>query len=257
MPRALCLLVSLTAILYVALGASTPAGADEIRIGAGAAPSENVLKPVKAAFEKATGHKLTVISSGPKLALQDLLAGNLDAAAAGLTMENWLSLAKKEGVDVKNPDALQPVTIGKDRIAVLVHKSNPVSKLTQEQLKGLFSGTVGSWKEVGGPDIPVIVVWGKLIQGTNDTFGKAILGGAAFTKDVLEVNTAEEVRQGVAANPEAVGIGPVAVVNADVKSPETPEVGRPINLVTVGKPAAKVQALLDFIKGDGQKLVKQ
>lgn len=247
------------AALALALCAALPnlCAADEIKVGAGAAPAENVLKPVKEAFEKATGHRLTVLSSGPKVALQDLQAGSLDAAAAGLSLESWLGLMKKEGAEVKDPAALQPVAIGKDRIVVLVHKDNPVRKLSKEQIKGLFTGEVGNWKDVGGADAPVIVVWGKLIQGTNDTFAKALMDGAAYTKEVLEVGTAEEVRQNVAANPEAVGIGPVAILNDTVGSPETPEVARPITLVTVGKPSAKVQALLDFIKGEGQKYVKQ
>lgn len=244
-----------TAAFLLALGAS--ASADEIKIGAGAAPTENILKPVKAAFEKATGHKLTIIASGPKVALQDLQAGTVDAAAAGLTMEDWLALMKKEGAEVANPGALQPAAVGKDRIVVLVHKQNPVAKLSKEQLKGLFTGKVANWKDVGGPDQMTIVVWGKLIAGTNAVFAGAMLDGEPVTKDVLEVGTAEEVRQSVATNPEAIGIGPVAAIDGTVRSPETPEIGRPIHLVTVGKPSPKVQSLLDFIKGDGQRFVRR
>ncbi|MBA4374464.1 MAG: phosphate ABC transporter substrate-binding protein, partial [Thermodesulfovibrio sp.] len=48
------------------------AAGDEVKIGAGAAPTENVLKPIKEAFEKATGTRLTIISSGPKNGLVDL-----------------------------------------------------------------------------------------------------------------------------------------------------------------------------------------
>lgn len=249
---------AILALAALSLALLPPAlSADEIKVGAGAAPTENVLKPLREAFEKATGHKLTIISSGPKVALQDLQAGTLDAAAAGLTVDDWLALMKKEGAEVKNPTALQTVVIGKDRIVVLVNKSNPVTKLSKEQLKGLFTGEIENWKDVGGGDAPVIIVWGKLIPGTNSTFAKAFLEGAEFTKDVLEVGTADEVRQNVAANAEAVGIGPVAILDGTIGSPETPEVGRPITLATVGKPSAKVQALLDFIKGEGQKYVKK
>ena len=63
-------------------------------------------------------------------------------------------------------------------------------------------------------------MWGKLIPGTNSMFIKNMLDGEAQTKDILEATTAEDVRQNVASNPEAVGIGPAAVVDASVKSPE-------------------------------------
>ncbi len=247
----------LTATIVFLFSLSIIAFAEEIKVGAGAAPVENVLKPVKEHFEKATGIKLTIIASGPKIALQDLEKGAVDAAAAGLTFDDLMDLMRKEGAEVKDPASLQQVTIGKDKIIVLLHKDNPVSKLSKEQLKGIFTGKIANWKDVGGKDMPIIVVWGKLIPGTNSLFVKNILDGQAQTRDVLEATTAEDVRQNVASNPEAVGIGPVAVVDATVKSPDTPEISRPIILVTKGKPSANVQKLIDFIKGEGQKYIKQ
>lgn len=232
------------------------AQAAEIKIGAGAAPTENVLKPIKEAFEKATGHTLSIISSGPKIALQDLDKGAVDAAAAGLAFDDWMALMKKEGAEMKNPGAFQQATIGKDRIVVLVHKDNPVAKLSKEQLAGLFTGKTANWNEVGGKDMPVIVVWGKLIPGTNSMFAKHMLGDAAVTKDLLEVSTAAEVKQTVASNPEAIGIGPAAVVDATVRAPDTPEIARPITLLTKGKPSAEVAKLIEFIQGPGKGLVK-
>ena len=121
--------------------------AQEIKVGAGAAPVENVLKPVKEPFEKATGIKLTIIASGPKIALMDLEKGAVDAAAAGLTFEDWMNLMKKEGAEIKDPSSLQQATIGKDKIIVLLHKDNPVSKLSKEQLKGIFTGKISRWRQ--------------------------------------------------------------------------------------------------------------
>jgi phosphate transport system substrate-binding protein len=239
----------------LALPAAALAG--EIKVGAGAAPTENVLKPVQDAFEKASGVKLKIISSGPKIALQDLENGAVDAAAAGLTLDDWLALMKKEGAVVKDQGALQQVVVGKDRILVFVHKDNPVTKLTKDQLAGIFSGSVQNWKEVGGKDMPVIVVWGKLIPGTNALFTKQTLGGAAVSKDVLEVSTAADVKEAVVSNAEAIGIGPAALADATIRVVEAPEISRPITLLTHGKPAPDVQRLIDFIKGEGKQLVKE
>ena len=180
----------------------------------------------------------------------------MEAAAAGLTIQDWLALMKKEGAEVKDPAALIPVTIGKDRIVVLTHKSNRVKTLSKEQLQGIFSGKIESWKDVGGDDLPILVVWGKLIQGTNTMFVNKMLDGKPQTKDVIDATTAEDIRQSVAANPSAVGIGPVAIVDGTINAPAIPELSRDIILVTKGKPSAKVQKLLDFIKGDGQKYLK-
>lgn len=231
--------------------------AQELKIGAGAAPTENILKPIKEHFEKATGIKLYIISSGPKIAMEDLQKGSVHAAAAGLSFEDWLTLMKKEGIEIKNPALFQHTVIGKDRIVILLHKDNPVSKLSKDQIKGIFTGKITNWKDVGGKDLPIIVVWGKLIPGTNALFVREMLDGENITKEVLEATTAEDIRHNVASNPEAIGIGPIAIIDATVKSPDTQVVGRPITLVTIGTPSIEVQKLINYIKGEGQKYIKQ
>lgn len=228
----------------------------EIKIGAGAAATENILKPIKEHFERAAGIKLQIISSGPKIALEDLQKGTIHAAAGGLTLNDWLALMKKEGAEVKDPSKLHSITIGKDKIVVLIHKDNPVNSLSKEQLKDIFTGKTHNWKDVGGKDMPIIVVWGKLIPGTNSLFINKILDGQAVLKDILEATTAEDVKHNVASNPEAIGIGPVAIVDATVKSPTTPEISRDILLLTIGKPSPEVQKLIDYINGEGKKYIK-
>ena len=250
------MLKKMTLCISALLALAVPALAENLKIGAGAAPTENVLKPIEAAFEKASGLDLSIVSSGPKQAFIDLDRGSVDAAAAGLSFDDWMALLKKEGVPVADPAAYKPVTIGKDRVIVIVHKDNPIAKLNKEQLTGIFTGKYSNWKEVGGSDAPILVVWGGLTQGTNSMFVKNIMDGAKPTTEVIGVTTAEDIRQNVSVNPEAIGIGPQAIVNATVRSPETPEVARTITLITKGAPSAKVQKLLDFIKAEGPRYIK-
>jgi len=230
--------------------------AEDIRIGAGAAPTENILKPIRAAFEKASGITLNTISNGPKQAFIELEKGTVDAAAAGLALDDWWALLKKEGVVVADPKAYTATLIGKDRVVVITHKDNKIPALSKEQLQGIFSGKTQNWKDVGGKDMPILLVWGSLIPGTNSMFSKVALGGITVTKEVLDATTAEDVKDKVKSNPEAIGIGPAAIVDDSIWSPKSPEVARDITLLTKGAPSAKIQKLLGFIKGDGAKLIK-
>lgn len=243
-------------VLICTLFLTSLANGEVIKIGAGAAPTENVLKPFQAAFEKAASLELAIISSGPKQAFVDLDRGTVDAAAAGLSFDDWLVLLKKEGVTVADPAAYKSVVIGKDNVIVIVNKENPITKLSKEQLTGIFTGKTGNWKEVGGKDAPILVIWGGLTQGTNAMFVKNIMDGAKPTSEVITATTAEDIRQNVASNPEAIGIGPKAILNGTVKSPETPDVARPITLITKGVPSVKVKKLIDFIFGDGKKYIQ-
>lgn len=249
-------LIATFALTALCTATGSLAFADEVKIGAGAAPTENVLKPITQPLLK-EGISLYVSASGPKNAMMDLERGVVDAAAAGLTLQDWLNLMKKEGEPVKDPASLQWSLIGKDKIVVLVNKENPIGKLSKEQLQGIFSGKVDNWKDVGGADGPILVVWGKLVAGTNSMFVGKIMDGKEVTKEVIETMTAEDIRQNVASNPSAIGIGPLAVLDGSVKQVQSPEIGRDIILVTKGKPSAKVQKVIDFINGEGQKYVKK
>jgi len=250
---------SLVKQLVAAMALTLAAGtvfAEDIRIGAGAAPTENILKPIRTAFEKVSGITLNTISNGPKQAFIELEKGTVDAAAAGLSLDDWWALLKKEGVAVADPKAYSPTLIGKDRVVVITHKDNKVPALSKEQLQGIFSGKTQNWKDVGGKDMPILLVWGNLIPGTNSMFTKVALGGTVVTKEVLDATTAEDVKDKVKSNPEAIGIGPAAIVDDSIWSPKSPEVARDITLLTKGAPSAKIQKLLGFIKGDGAKLIK-
>jgi phosphate transport system substrate-binding protein len=249
-------LLGISTFLFCITVSSTVLLAEELKIGAGAAPAETVLKPVETAFEKASGLNLTILSNGPKQAFIELEKGTVDAAAAGLSIDDWWALLKKEGVNTDNQAAYKSQVIGKDRVVVLTHKDNKIPELSKEQLVGIFSGKIQNWKEVGGKDMPVLIIWGSLIPGTNSMFTKVALGGAAISKDILDATTATDIKDKIKVNPEAVGIGPAVLVDDSVWSPKTPEVSRDITIMTKGAPSPKVQKLLDFIKGDGAKLIK-
>lgn len=46
--------------------------------------------------------------------------------------------------------------IGTEAFVFFVHKDNPVDSLTVEQIKGIYSGEITNWKEVGGNDERIV-----------------------------------------------------------------------------------------------------
>ena len=249
--------VILAALVVILSLAPPTGGADELKIGAGSAPAEDILRPLKSAFEEATDIQLIIIETGPKVAFTDLKRASLDAAAAGFSYQEWQQLMAKEGAPLDNPSLFTPVSIGTDRIVVMTHKDNPVQSLTADQLRGIFSGTIGNWNEVGGEDAPIMIVWGTLMQDDNSIFQERILRGAPLAAELLDTTTASEVRQNVAANPNAIGIGPLGVVDASVATPRIPELFRDIVLITRSNPSEPLKKLLEFIRAGGQSLVKR
>ncbi|HPT51090.1 MAG TPA: substrate-binding domain-containing protein [Accumulibacter sp.] len=230
--------------------------AEELKIGGGGAAMSGIFLPVKPAFEKATGITLINLQSSPKDGLVDLSKGKVDAAVAAVPVDSMIAGAAKDGVTIDKA-TLQVAEVGKNRTVMFVHPSNKVAKLSKEQAKGIFTGTIGNWKEVGGDDREIIVVWGKGTPGQNAQFSKEILDGAPVAKDALESGNYAKIKETVSSTPEAIGIDPFGMADNSVKVVDSePPLSGPIIVVTIGKPTAKVQRLIDYVKGEGKAFTK-
>ncbi|MGL4873149.1 MAG: substrate-binding domain-containing protein, partial [Clostridium sp.] len=60
---------------------------------------------------------------------------------------------------------------------LITSKGSGVTNLTLEQIRGVFSGEIVNWKDVGGNDEPILVIHRPASSGTRDTFTNTILGG--------------------------------------------------------------------------------
>jgi len=247
---------SLKAIVALMLfgGVVGTALAEEVKIGTGAAATENIFNKIKGPME-ATGVTLNVISGGPEQALKDLDAGTIDAAVAGMTFPDWMAMMEKGGYAIPDKTVYKNRVIGKDIIKVLTNKDVTVTALSTEQLAAVFTGKAKNWSEVGGPSLPIVVIVGSKIPGTQTVFQKQAMSGAPYTKDAVEGTTADDLKTRVIATSGAVSLGAMAQIDATINAPTIPEFGRPITLVTKGAPTAGVQKMLDFIAGPGQALI--
>lgn len=241
--------------MILAAGFTSTAMAEDVKIGAGAAPTENVFNKIQEPLKTATGISITIISNGPSQALKDLDAGTIDAAAGGVTFQDWMGMMDKEGYAIPDKAAYKSRVIGKDVVKVLTNKDVTVKSLSKDQLAAIFTGKTKNWSEVGGPDKPVVVILGSKIPGTQAVFQKQVLAGAEFTKDAVEGTTAPDIKDKVIATSGAVCLGPMSVVDDSINAPEIPEIGRPITIITKGEPTGGVKTMLDFIRGEGQKYI--
>ena len=109
---------------------------------------------------------------------------------------------------VPHPDTLEKgvvaTLIGRDAIAVVVHRDNPLTSLTLEQLRRIFTGQVENWSEVGGTDLAVHPVIVSQASATRKVFRSAVLREADYAKcEVLRPDGA--VIPKVAGDPGAIG----------------------------------------------------
>jgi ABC-type phosphate transport system substrate-binding protein len=111
-------------------------------------------------------------------ALERLLPSSDNQADVVLAVKYYdetLQDAKGRGADL----VITPVA--KEGFIFVLHKSNPVNSLTQEQLRGIYSGKITNWAQVGGRDeeiIPFVRNWASGSQTAMTDFmgGEPILG---------------------------------------------------------------------------------
>jgi phosphate transport system substrate-binding protein len=82
-----------------------------------------------------------------------------------------------------------------------------------------------------------------------------------YLTDAVEVKTTREEIDNIAKMPEGIGAVSLGFINHSsnkdkVKIVETPEISRPLILITKGEPSAKVQKVLDFFRGEGKQYIK-
>lgn len=229
--------------------------ADEVRIATGQTFIKNIFDPIRTPFKERTGLEIKISVGGPVPSIADLEKGTVDAAGASLPLSDWLRTAREANVQVRDESAYTTYVPITEQVRVIVNSSNKVKGLTTEQIRGIFSGRIQNWKEVGGDDLPILVVWPSISSGALVTFESKIMNKEPVTKTVFDVPSIDEVVSAVAGSPESIGVTGVRFKDERVKDVMAP-LERPLTLVYVGKPSPALQKLLEFLKSEGPKYYK-
>lgn len=206
------------------------------------------------------GVTVNVEFAGSGAGIQAVLDGTADIGNSSRSLRDG---EKAEGA-VENIVAI-------DGIAVCVDPSNEVRGLTRRQLADIYMGNVTYWSEVGGQDMPIVVVGREAGSGTRSAF-EDLLGVRDVCDYANELDSNGAVMAKVASTPGAIGYVSLDVVGDDVialrldgaaPTAENIKSGkyaltRPFVMVTEGRidgQSRLLQSWFDFVLGDeGQKI---
>lgn len=116
-------------------------------------------------------------SQGSSTGFKALLKGGADIANASRAIKDKEHAALLSRGDLRT--AAHEHIIGIDGLAIIVHPSNPITKLPIEVLTRVFSGEVSNWSELGGANQPIHLYARDNRSGTWDTFKSLVLGKKA------------------------------------------------------------------------------
>jgi phosphate transport system substrate-binding protein len=220
--------------------------------------------------------RISVTGGGSGTGIASLINGTIQIANASREMSSEeIAQAKKNGIT--------PVrfTVALDAIAVVINPRNPVHGLTLQQISDMYTGKITRWTTVGGEDRPVVLLSRESNSGTYVYFLEQVIrlgntkSKTLFSAETLLMPSSEGISAEVRQNPNAIGYDGLGYVTSEQKmvavarSAAAPEVlpsaasvlnksypvSRPLYMYTAGAPTGAVKAYLEWVMGDGQKLV--
>lgn len=112
---------------------------------------------------------------------------------------------------------LTATVVAIDGIAIIVNPENKIGDLSIEQISSLFCGEITNWNELGGDDLPVVLIGREAASGTRDGF-ESITDTKDKCKYSQELTSTGDVVQTVASNPNAIGYASLAAIKENVKA---------------------------------------
>jgi len=173
-------------------------------IGAGAHFSWVIMDAIKDDIEKHSGLKLTLygresmLGVGCNAGIKTAVKSTPEAMKFGMVC---CPLSDEEVA--KNRLKVYP--LASEPILMLVNRKNPVNNLTAAQVRAIFSGKISNWKDVGGEDMPIVVVT-RLHCKKRPGHWKTILPShKEFRQERLNVQSAAEMVKRINDFPGAFG----------------------------------------------------
>jgi phosphate transport system substrate-binding protein len=222
---------------------------------------------------------VAVTGGGSGTGIAALLSNTCEIAELSRVLNpEEIEMARQKGFEPRQ------ITVALDGLAVVVHPANPISQLTQDQLAAIFSGAVKNWKEVGGADLPIVVLSREVNSGTHVYFKEHVLrhnrkeSQVEFAANALLMPSSQAIADEVAQNPGAIGYYGMGYISSrekalavakDADSPYVPPtienvisnaypISRPLLMVTRGQPTGLVARFIDFVlSAAGQKVVEK
>jgi phosphate transport system substrate-binding protein len=176
-----------------------------------------------AMYGKATVRAVGVGSvDGLKMLFETPIAKEtLLAVSARPLTDAELAAAKKQHFDPKE------YKIARDGIAIIVNSANPVSELTLDQVRDIFSGRIRSWggvpqgegksgdspkRSVSGHvpshdkfDLPIKVIFGQPNSATYQQMSDSVLKGAGLAPETQNYQSMFDIIKAVASDKAAIG----------------------------------------------------
>lgn len=223
-------------------------------------------KVAEAYMKQNPGIKISISGGGSGNGIKAIIDGSTDIADSSRFIKT-----KEVALAMEKGSYPVPFAVAYDCIVPVVHPSNTILNITMAQLRDLYMGKIKNWKEIGGPDRPVVVVSRDTSSGTYEVWEEKVMKKERVFPGALLQASNGAVAQNVAKNKNAVGYIGIGYLNQDVKALPvnsingsvestlngTYPISRPLFMFTPGWPKGETLNFMNFVlhPEKGQKYV--
>lgn len=147
---------------------------------------------------------IEILAKGSGQAFTGLQSGEADIGMASRRIKPAESARLKSLGDMTGKACEHVVAL--DGIAIVVHPSNPMVSFSVEQVRKIFLGEVPDWSQLGiGPTGQIRLYVRDKLSGTHDSFKDLVMKGKDTSKNVDEVESAEDMTERVSQDVKGIG----------------------------------------------------
>ena len=259
------ILLALVATSMIVAGSSITIKGSDTLVRLGQRWAEEYMK-------KNPGVVIQVSGGGSGTGIAALLNGATDICEASRDMkEKEYKLAEQKGISPYR------ISVALDGIAVFLNENNKVTNLNFAQLKGIYTGAITNWKEVGGNDTRIIVYGRENNSGTYSFFKKKVLNKEDYSDYTQTLPGTAAVVNAVANDKNGIGYGGIAwakgvkfaavakeedgkyvIPSTETVSDGSYPISRDLYWFFNGKPTGELKALVNWaLSEEGQKVAEE
>jgi phosphate transport system substrate-binding protein len=203
---------------------------------------------------------------------------NINATGSGDGIKNagvlyQIGMSSRELTPAEQGQGLKEVIVAIDGIAAIVNSSNPVSSLSIEQIRDIYTGAITDWSQVSGGAKRgrIAVVSREEGSGTRGAFEELVGFQGKLLGGATESTSTGAIKAGITQNPDAIGyislgsldssVKPLSVNNVEANVANVVngsyKIARPFIVLSGGNVHAESAAFLQWMLGaDAQAIVK-
>ena len=223
--------------------------------------THGALEDVAKAFEKKYGVKVFVKGGGCDDGIavvrnNRLEMGGICCPLNPETSKKYNLVSHKVAVDIKT---------------VIVNPKNPLTNLTLSQVSDIHKGLITNWKQVGGMDKPIALIYRDHCRDKDEPVRKILGIKGAVAKKAIIVKTDKDIIEYVERFPGAIGVAPgifaresrvkILAIDGAAPTPANTEKGLyqlkgALFIITKGNPEGETKKFIEFVLSEeGQSII--